>query len=319
MIMQLGFVGLGRMGAGMVERLRRTGHDVVGYDIDPELSDVASLKELVDLLKRPRHVWIMVPYGAPAENTIEELAKLLEPGDLVVEGGNSRWTDDGPRAVRLAENGIGYVDCGVSGGVWGTEQGYALMAGGSDEHVQRLMPVFDALKPPGTAGFVHAGPVGAGHYAKMVHNGIEYGLMESYAEGFELLQATGVVRDVSGVMASWTEGTVIRSWLLDLVVRALTEDPELCRLRGYAEDSGEGRWTVEAGIDAAVPTPAITAALYARFSSRQEDSPAMRLVAALRREFGGHSVTDAVPEAEGEADEPAPGITPESPDASRRS
>jgi 6-phosphogluconate dehydrogenase len=186
--MQLGFVGVGRMGAGMIERLRRTGHDVVGYDIDPELSDVASLQELVDLLQRPRHVWIMVPYGAPIQNTIEELADLLDPGDLVVEGGNSRWTDDGPRAAMLSQNGIGFVDCGVSGGVWGTEQGYALMAGGSEEHVQRLMPVFDALKPPGTAGFVHAGPVGAGHYAKMVHNGIEYGLMESYAEGFELLQ-----------------------------------------------------------------------------------------------------------------------------------
>jgi 6-phosphogluconate dehydrogenase len=312
--MQLGFVGVGRMGAGMIERLRRTGHDVVGYDIDPELSDVASLQELVDLLRRPRHVWIMVPYGAPIENTIEELADLLDSGDLVVEGGNSRWTDDEPRAARLYQAGIGFVDCGVSGGVWGTEQGYALMAGGSDEHVHRLMPVFDALKPPGTAGFVHAGPVGAGHYAKMVHNGIEYGLMESYAEGFELLQATGVVRDVPGVMTSWTEGTVIRSWLLDLAVRALSEDPELSTLRGYAEDSGEGRWTVEAGIDASVPTPAITAALYSRFSSRQEDSPAMRLVAALRREFGGHPVTDAVAGA-AEADEPAPGVTPESPDA----
>jgi len=308
--MQLGFVGVGRMGAGMIDRLRRAGHEVIGYDVNPDVSDVASLKELVDRLETPRHLWVMVPYGAPIDDTIEELAGLLEPGDLVVEGGNSRWTDDQPRADRLAENEIGFVDCGVSGGIWGPQQGYALMAGGSEEHVRRLMPVFEALKPPGDAGFVHAGPTGAGHYAKMVHNGIEYGLMESYAEGFELLQTTDVVRDVPGVMASWTEGTVIRSWLLDLAVRALTDDPELSELRGYADDSGAGRWTVEAGIDAAVPTPAITAALYARFASRQEDSPAMRLVAALRREFGGHSVTGADPGPGGGADEPAPGVTP---------
>jgi 6-phosphogluconate dehydrogenase len=252
----------------------------------------------------------MVPYGDPIERTIADLAALLETGDVVVEGGNSRWTDDAARAARLVDSGIGYVDCGVSGGVWGLEEGYALMAGGDDEHVERLRPIFDALRPPGSAGFVHAGPVGAGHFAKMVHNGIEYGLMQSYAEGYALLQSAELIRDVPGVLESWTAGTVIRSWLLDLSVRALSDDPALERLRGYAEDSGEGRWTVEAAIEQAVPMPAISAALYARFASQQDDSPAMRLVAALRQQFGGHSVTAAGSDPQ---DEPAPGVTATAP------
>ncbi len=281
-------------------------HDVVGFDVDTDRSDVPSLEALVRRLRPPRHVWIMVPYGDPIERTIHELARLLDSDDLVVEGGNSRWTDDARRAALLGERGIGYVDCGVSGGVWGLENGYALMAGGSDAHIRRLMPVFETLKPPGAAGFVHAGPIGAGHFAKMVHNGIEYGLMQSYAEGFELLVASDLVRDVAGVLASWTTGTVIRSWLLDLAVRAVAEDPELSRLRGYADDSGEGRWCVEAGIAHAVPTPAISAALYARFTSRQDDSPAMKMVAALRRQFGGHSVLEALAPTTGEADGPVP-------------
>ena len=313
--MQLGFIGMGRMGAGMIKRLRNAGHEVIGFDLDPDISDVASLEELVSSLEAPRQLWIMVPAGVPTEKTIDQLAELLDSGDLVVEGGNSRWTDDQPRADRLAERGIGYVDCGVSGGVWGLEQGYALMAGGDKDDVERLRPVFDALKPPGEAGFVHAGPVGAGHFSKMVHNGIEYGLMQAYAEGYELMTAADVIEDVHGVMASWTEGTVIRSWLLDLAVRALQADDDLSELRGYVEDSGEGRWTIQAGIDNDVPTPVITAALYARFSSRQDDSPAMKLVASLRNQFGGHAVTSSAARSEAAADEPVPGDTPVEGDA----
>ena len=313
--MQLGFIGMGRMGKGMIARLRNAGHEVIGYDLDPSISDVASLEDLVNGLEAPRRLWIMVPAGGPTDATVDKLAGLLGEGDVVVEGGNSRWTDDRPRAEKLAERGIGYVDCGVSGGVWGLEQGYALMAGGDKDAIESLMPVFDALKPSGEAGFVHAGPVGAGHFSKMVHNGIEYGLMQSYAEGYELMCAADVIEDVHGVMASWTEGTVIRSWLLDLAVRALDADNDLSELRGYAEDSGEGRWTIEAGIDHSVPTPAITASLYARFASRQDDSPAMKLVAALRNQFGGHAVTSSAAESEQAADEPVPGATPAQGDA----
>jgi 6-phosphogluconate dehydrogenase len=308
--MQLGLVGLGRMGAGMAGRLRGAGHEVIGYDVNPDVSQVASIADLAARLRPPRHVWVMVPHGGPTDDAVAALADALEPGDLVVEGGNSRWTDDGPRAATLAERGIGYVDCGVSGGVWGPEYGYALMVGGAPADVERLMPVFDALKPPGSAGFVHAGPVGAGHFAKMVHNGIEYGLMQSYAEGFELLQAADLIEDVPGVVDSWTEGTVIRSWLLDLAAKALRDDADLSRLEGCADDSGAGRWTIEAGVAHAVPTPAISAALYARFASRQDDSPAMKLVAALRREFGGHAVSERLAGGAGQADEPVPGATP---------
>jgi 6-phosphogluconate dehydrogenase len=287
--MQLGMVGLGRMGGNMAERLRAAGHEVIGYDRDPALSDATSLADLVAKLAAPRAVWVMVP-AAVTQATVEELGGLLGAGDIIVEGGNSRFSDDAPRAAALAESGIGYIDAGVSGGVWGLENGYAIMVGGSDEDVARLMPIFDALKPAGDFGFVHAGPVGAGHYAKMVHNGIEYGLMHAYAEGYELLRASELVTNVPGVFKSWREGTVIRSWLLDLLDRALDADPDLAGIRDYAEDTGEGRWTVDEAIRLAVPLHVIAASLFERFSSRQVDSPALKVIAALRQQFGGHAV-----------------------------
>ncbi|MFD8380045.1 phosphogluconate dehydrogenase (NAD(+)-dependent, decarboxylating) [Streptomyces sp. NPDC059679] len=288
--MQLGLIGLGKMGGNMRERIRRAGHTVIGYDRDPGLSDVAGLAELVGALDKPRVVWVMVPAGGPTQAVIDELAGLLSPGDIVVDGGNSRWTDDEKHAEQLAARGIGFVDVGVSGGVWGLQNGYALMVGGDPEHIAVVKPVFDALKPEGDFGYVHAGKVGAGHFAKMVHNGIEYAMMQAYAEGWELLEAVDSVTDVREVFRSWREGTVIRSWLLDLAVGALDDDEHLEKLRGYAEDSGEGRWTVEAAIDNAVPLPAITASLFARFASRQDDSPQMKMIAALRNQFGGHAV-----------------------------
>jgi 6-phosphogluconate dehydrogenase len=293
--MELGLVGLGRMGGNMRERLRRAGHTVVGYARNPQVRDVASLEEMTDKLTAPRAVWVMVPHGDPTHEVITALAELLSEDDVVVDGGNSRWTDDQKHAALLSARGIGYVDCGVSGGIWGLENGYGLMAGGAAEHIERLMPIFDALRPEGPRdeGFVHAGRVGAGHYAKMVHNGIEYGLMQAYAEGYELLRASGVVDNVPGAFKAWSRGTVVRSWLLDLLVEALEADPELSQLAGFVEDSGEGRWTVEEAITQAVPAPVITAALFARFASRQDDSPAMKAVAALRQQFGGHAVKPA--------------------------
>ncbi|WP_393100278.1 phosphogluconate dehydrogenase (NAD(+)-dependent, decarboxylating) [Streptomyces sp. LN325] len=291
--MQLGLVGLGKMGGNMRERIRRAGHTVIGYDRNPELADVHSLEELVGALEAPRVVWVMVPAGAATQSTVDQLGDLLEPGDTVVDGGNSRWTDDEKHAEELAAKGIGFVDAGVSGGVWGLQNGYALMVGGDAENVAWVQPVFDALKPEGDAGFVHAGKVGAGHFSKMVHNGIEYAMMQAYAEGWELLEKVHSVTDVREVFRSWQEGTVIRSWLLDLAVNALDDDEHLDKLRGYADDSGEGRWTVEAAIDNAVPLPAITASLFARFASRQDDSPQMKMIAALRNQFGGHAVESA--------------------------
>jgi 6-phosphogluconate dehydrogenase len=297
---QLGLIGLGKMGGNMAERLRRAGHDVVGYDRSSDKRDVDSLPALVEALEAPRVVWVMVPSGEPTRATVKELSELLSSGDIVIDGGNSRFTDDQLHDVMLREKGIGYLDVGVSGGVWGLENGYALMVGGTKDDVATVQPIFDALKPPAPkdesgqelpgAGFVHAGPVGAGHFSKMVHNGIEYAMMQAYGEGYELLAAVDLIEDVPGVIASWTQGTVIRSWLLDLLVRALREDPELEKISGYAEDSGEGRWTVEMAIENAVPMPAIAASLFARFSSRQEDSPTMKAVAALRNQFGGHAV-----------------------------
>jgi 6-phosphogluconate dehydrogenase len=288
--MDIGIIGLGRMGGNMRERIRRAGHTVVGYDHNAEISDASDLKDLVGKLPAPKVVWVMVPSGEPTRDTVHQLGELLGEGDVVVDGGNSRFTDDAEHAAHLRERGIGFVDAGVSGGIWGLENGYALMVGGAAEDVAKVQPAFDALKPA-DEGFVHAGPVGAGHFAKMVHNGIEYGLMQAYAEGFELLEASKVVEDVPGVIKSWTQGTVIRSWLLDLLVLALEKDPSLAELQGYVDDSGEGRWTVEEAINHAVPLPVITAALFARFASRQDDSPAMKAVAALRNQFGGHAVT----------------------------
>jgi 6-phosphogluconate dehydrogenase len=289
--MQIGMIGLGRMGGNMAERLRRAGHEVVGYDRDRSVSDVASLEELADRLAAPRTVWVMVPAGEPTRQTIAELRGQLEAGDVVIDGGNSHYVDDQENARLLGARKIGFIDAGVSGGVWGLATGYGLMVGGDDADVTRVMPIFEALKPEGEAGFVHAGKAGAGHFAKMVHNGIEYGIMQAYAEGYELLTAAGMVTDVPGAFRSWREGTVIRSWLLDLLCRALDEDPGLEKIRGVVQDSGEGRWTVQAAIDHAVPVPVISAALFARFASRQEDSPAMKVVAALRNQFGGHAVT----------------------------
>ncbi|HEX8971532.1 phosphogluconate dehydrogenase (NAD(+)-dependent, decarboxylating) [Oryzihumus sp.] len=293
--MHLGLIGLGKMGGNMRERIRRAGHEVVGFDRNPEVSDVDSLKALAEALPAPRTVWVMVPAGEPTRATVAELGEVLEEGDLVIDGGNSRFTDDAVNAETLAAKGIGYLDCGVSGGVWGLDNGYGLMVGGDADHVERAMPIFDALRPEGPReeGFVHAGAVGAGHYAKMVHNGIEYGLMQAYAEGYELLAAKDIVTDVHGSFKAWTRGTVVRSWLLDLLVKALEEDPGLAKISGYTEDSGEGRWTVEEGIANAVPMPVISAALFARFASRQDDSPAMKAVSALRNQFGGHATRAA--------------------------
>src|SRR5665648_460500 len=279
--MHIGLVGLGKMGANMRLRLRERGVEVTGFDQNPEVSDAADLPALVAALPEGRRVvWVMVPSGAPTRDVVSELGGLLGEGDVVVEGGNSH-----------------YADVGVSGGVWGRTEGYGLMAGGAPEDIELLLPVLDALRPDGPReeGFVHAGPVGAGHFAKMVHNGIEYGLMQAYAEGYELLLAQDLITDVTGTLKAWTRGTVVRSWLLDLLVAALEEDPELGSIDEWVEDSGEGRWTVDEAIDQAVPVPVISAALFARFASRQVGSPAMKAVAALRREFGGHAVRPAKP------------------------
>jgi len=294
---QLGLVGLGKMGFNMRERLRKAGHDVVGFDHNPERSDATSLEDMVSKLEAPRTVWIMVPSGEPTRQTVRELSDLLTEGDLVIDGGNSRFTDDQANAEHLDSKGLRYLDCGVSGGVWGLDNGYGLMVGGDAKDVERALPIFDALRPEGPReqGFAHVGKAGAGHYAKMIHNGIEYGLMQAYAEGFELLEASDLVEDVPATIKAWQRGTVVRSWLLDLLVNALDSDPELDDLRGYVEDSGEGRWTVQEAINHSVPAPVISAALFARFASRQDDSPAMRAVAALRNQFGGHAVHAAGP------------------------
>jgi 6-phosphogluconate dehydrogenase len=305
--MDVGLIGLGKMGGNMRTRLRNAGHTIVGFDRNPEVSDVGSLEALVEALPSPKVVWVMVPAGGPTDETIRALNGLLGEGDLVIDGGNSRWTDDKIHGDLLAEKGIGFVDCGVSGGVWGLENGYALMAGGAAEHIAVAQPIFDALKPEGEFGWVHAGKVGAGHFSKMVHNGIEYALMQSYAEGWELLQKVDLVDNVTDVFRYWREGTVIRSWLLDLLVASLEDENDLGSIRGYAEDSGEGRWTVEAAIEHAVPLHAIAASLFARFTSRQDDSPAMKAVAAMRNQFGGHAVrTEAPATTSGDQPEGAP-------------
>jgi 6-phosphogluconate dehydrogenase len=290
--MKIGLVGLGKMGNNMRSRLKNAGIDVVGYDTNPDVSDVPDYAALAAALPAPRIVWVMVPAGRITDSVIDSLAEVLEAGDLIIDGGNTKFTDDEKHAKQLAERGIDFMDVGVSGGVWGLENGYGLMVGGSDEQVQKVLPVFDALRPEGPReeGFVHAGPVGAGHYTKMVHNGIEYAIMQAYAEGYELLESSPHVTDVPGTFKAWQRGTVIRSWLLELMVRALDADPEFADIDGWVDDSGEGRWTLEEAIENAVPMPAISAAIFARFVSRQDQSPAMKAVAALRNQFGGHAV-----------------------------
>ena len=290
--MHIGIIGLGKMGDNMRARLRAQGLTVTGYDPNPTVTDVASLEELALALPAPRVVWVMVPSGKITDDVIHNVADVLSAGDLVIDGGNSRYTDDGVHGEFLATKQIRFLDVGVSGGIWGLENGYGLMAGGDAADVERAMPIFDALRPEGprNEGFVHAGPIGAGHYVKMVHNGIEYALMQAWAEGYELLDSRkDLVTDVTGSFRAWQRGTVVRSWLLELLVKALEEDPEFTDISGYVEDSGEGRWTVHEALDRAVPVPTISAAIFARFVSRQEDSPSMKAVAALRNQFGGHA------------------------------
>jgi 6-phosphogluconate dehydrogenase len=288
--MQIGMVGLGKMGGNMRQRIRNAGHEVVGYDHNPAITDVTSLADMVGkLTDSPRVVWLMLPIQF-VESTLDELTPMLAPGDIVIDGGNSKYTWDKTHAEKLAVSGIHFVDVGTSGGVWGLQNGYALMVGGDDADIATCQPIFDALKPEGEFGFVHAGGHGAGHFAKMVHNGIEYGLMQAYAEGWELLEAAEDVTNVREIFRSWREGTVIRSWLLDLMVEAMDADEHLSKIEGYAADSGEGRWTVNAAVDLGVPVPTIAASLFARFVSQQDDSPAMKMVAAMRNQFGGHEV-----------------------------
>lgn len=292
--MQIGLVGLGKMGNNMRERLRKHDIEVIGYDRNPAVTDVSSLSDLAKALTTPRIVWVMVPAGEITTAVVTELAGELEAGDIIIDGGNSRFTEDLKHSAAVAEKGIEYIDAGVSGGIWGLANGYGLMVGGKKENIDLTMPIFDALRPEGPRdeGFVHVGEIGAGHYAKMVHNGIEYALMQAYAEGYELLdKREDIIKDVTGTFKAWQRGTVVRSWLLELLVRALEEDPEFTNIEGYVEDSGEGRWTIEEALANSVPVPTISASIFARFVSRQpEGSPAMKAVAALRNQFGGHSV-----------------------------
>jgi 6-phosphogluconate dehydrogenase len=298
--MDIGIIGLGKMGGNMAERLIRGGHRVVGYDRGAEPvarlgkiggTGAASIEELVAALDAPRAVWIMVPAGAPVDETLSELVLLLAAGDTVVDGGNSNYRDTKRRGAELAEHGIAYVDAGTSGGVWGLEEGYSLMVGGEEEAVERLRPVLETLAPGPDRGWGRVGPVGAGHFVKMVHNGIEYGLMQAYAEGFSILRHKEEFDlDLAAVAAIWRFGSVVRSWLLDLTADALAGNPEMDGIRPWVSDSGEGRWTVFEAVDLDVPAPVITQALIARLRSRDEESFADRLLAAMRNQFGGHAI-----------------------------
>ncbi len=298
--MELGIIGLGRMGNNMAERLLNGGHKIVAYDINIEsvaqtssrgAIPASSIEDLVEKLSTPRAIWVMVPAGPPTEATLETLLGLLSPDDIVVDGGNSNYEDSMRRAERFKESGIHFLDVGTSGGIWGLREGYCLMIGGYKEAFRRLEPVFKTLAPTPDRGYAHVGPSGAGHFVKMVHNGIEYGLMQAYAEGFELLEAKKEFDlDLAGIAEVWRHGSVVRSWLLDLAASALEDDPKLESLQAYVEDSGEGRWTVQESVKLGVPLPVITLALQARFRSRQEGPFGARLLAALRNKFGGHEV-----------------------------
>ena len=289
--MKIGIVGLGRMGAGISDRLRAAGHETAGYDRDPNVSQVASLRELVQPLSAPRVVWVMVPAGDPTETTIAELLGLLSEGDIVIDGGNSYYRDSVRRAHELSLRGVRFLDIGTSGGIWGLKNGFCLMAGGPPDAFEAVEPLLQALAAEG--GYAHVGPSGAGHYVKMIHNGIEYGLLQAYAEGFDLLAASGFDIDPKQVATLWNNGSVVRSWLLELAELAFEKDPKLEALRAYVDDSGEGRWTVMEAIERGVPAGVITESLYRRFSSRDENAFAMRFIAALRNEFGGHAVQKA--------------------------
>ena len=301
--MELGMVGLGRMGGNMAQRLLTGGHHIVGFDPQPLAVKAAegngadgasSLDELVSKLTAPRAVWVMVPDGAPTESTIKSLAELLSDGDMILDGGNSNFNDCIRRSKELAESGIEFMDVGTSGGVWGLTEGYSMMVGGSDEAFARIEPLIQTLAPSPTSGYGHVGPAGAGHYVKMVHNGIEYGLMQAYAEGFELMNAReDMALDMAQIAEIWREGSVVRSWLLDLTAAAFHEDGDLSGLAAYVDDSGEGRWTVQESVDLAVPIPVITAALQARFRSRQDQPFGAKILSAMRNQFGGHAVRKA--------------------------
>jgi len=295
--MQIGFVGLGKMGLNMVTRLARDGHSIVAFDrsadavkksVDACAKGAASLDALVKAMAAPRAVWVMVPAGDPTESTIAALAGLLSAGDTIIDGGNTNFHDDVRRAKTLAAKNVHYIDAGTSGGVWGLKEGYCLMVGGEADVCKRLEPIFLTLAPKD--GYLHVGDHGAGHYVKMVHNGIEYGMMQAYAEGFELMHDGSYTLDVGAIAELWHHGSVVRSWLLELTARALAEDADLAALQGYVEDSGEGRWTVQEGIEKAVPLPVLTAALFTRFASRQDNAFGLRMLAAMRNQFGGHAV-----------------------------
>jgi len=289
--MKLGMVGLGRMGANMTERLRKDGHEVETYARTAPERTTGSLVELASKLDQPRVVWLMIPAGTPTENAFQTLLPLLEDGDVVVDGGNSNFRDSQRRAEEAKKKGVYFLDTGVSGGIWGLAEGYCIMVGGEAAAFQQAEPIFKTLAPPG--GYAHLGPSGAGHFTKMVHNGIEYGLMQAYAEGFEILRQSEFDFDLHEISAIWRYGSVVRSWLLELLERALADDPDLEKIRGYVEDSGEGRWTVFEAINESVPAGVIALSLFARFASRQDESFAAKINAALRNQFGGHAVKAA--------------------------
>ena len=288
--MTIGIVGLGRMGDGIARRLRASGHTVIGFDRDPAVTETPSLADMVRQLPVPRVVWVMVPAGDATETTLLEVAALLTPGDILIDGGNSYVKDTVRRSEALVSKGIEFVDCGTSGGIWGFDNGFCLMIGGSRAGFEVAQPLFESLAPPD--GYAYLGPAGAGHYAKMVHNGIEYGMLQAFAEGFDLMRAAPEYGyDLAQVSALWNRGSVVRSWLLELAERAFEKDPQLANLKGYVEDSGEGRWTVLEAVERGVNVSVLAEALFARFTSREDDPFAMRVIAALRNEFGGHAVT----------------------------